>query len=297
MAEVGRSSHGYSQSLLAAGLLGVGGAETAPGLGAPVLLSVTVSPTVASAASGRHPAVHRDGSLLRREHAEPDQRGDVVLDPGDAGVGVQRRGIPGPGQRPPPWCRHDHRHRSFKPAHRHRRAHRAPRRADRYHRGAGGDVGGRGATQQFTATGLLSDGSTQNLTNEVTRSSAEATLASASNVLGSQGLARLLPGADTITATDPSSRPSGTPRSPCSPPCYRHHVAAAGDVGRQGATQQFMATGLLPDGSTQNLTDEVTWSSTQATLASVSNAADPRAGERPPALGLTRSPPPIRRAC
>ena len=68
-----------------------------------------------------------------------------------------------------------------------------------------------GATQQFTATGLLSDGSTQNLTNEVTWSSTQATLASVSNAVGSQGLVKgLLPGADTITATDPSTLLDGT---------------------------------------------------------------------------------------
>jgi len=68
-----------------------------------------------------------------------------------------------------------------------------------------------GATQQFTATGIYSDLSTKDLTNTVTWSSAQGTLATISNALGFQGLATgLLPGLDTITATDPSSLLSGT---------------------------------------------------------------------------------------
>ena len=68
-----------------------------------------------------------------------------------------------------------------------------------------------GQTQQFTATGLFSNLSTQNLTNSVTWSSSKGLLATVSNVLGSEGLATgLAPGLSTITASDPSSLISGT---------------------------------------------------------------------------------------
>ena len=67
-----------------------------------------------------------------------------------------------------------------------------------------------GETQQFTATGLYSNLSTKDLTNSVTWSSAQGLLATVSNAVGSQGLATgLLPGVDTITATDPSTLLSG----------------------------------------------------------------------------------------
>ncbi len=131
-----------------------------------------------------------------------------------------------------------------------------------------------GATQQFTATGLFSDGSTQNLTNEVTWSSTQVTLASVSNAVGSQGLAKgLLPGLATINATDPSSLLSGTSALTVLPAVLTAITVSPSITSiAQGATQQFTATGLFSDGSTQNLTNEVTWSSTQVTLASVSNA-------------------------
>jgi len=58
-----------------------------------------------------------------------------------------------------------------------------------------------GATQQFTATGLFSDGSLQNVTNALSWSSASGAIASVSNA----GLATgQLPGLDTITATAPA---------------------------------------------------------------------------------------------
>ena len=68
-----------------------------------------------------------------------------------------------------------------------------------------------GQTQQFSATGLYSNGTTQDLTNSVTWSSAQGLLATISNSVGSQGLATgLLPGLSTITATDPSTLIGGS---------------------------------------------------------------------------------------
>jgi len=168
--------------VLVAGLLGVGGAESASALGSPVLLSITVSPSLSSVAEG--------------------------------------------------------------------------------------------ATQQFTATGLYSDLSTKNLTDSVTWSSAQGLLATVSNAVGSQGLAKgLLPGVDTVTATDPSSLLSGTGALTVLPAVLTAITVSPSVASlAEGATQQFTATGLYSDLSTKNLTDSVTWSSAQGLLATVSNA-------------------------
>jgi plastocyanin len=40
-----------------------------------------------------------------------------------------------------------------------------------------------------------------------------------------------------------------------------------------GATERFMATGSFPDGTTQNLTSQVTWASANAAVATISNAS------------------------
>ncbi len=68
-----------------------------------------------------------------------------------------------------------------------------------------------GAGEQFTATGLYSDLSTQNLTDAVVWSSSSSSTATISNTPGSQGLATgVADGAATITATDAASPLPGT---------------------------------------------------------------------------------------
>jgi hypothetical protein len=143
----------------------------------------------------------------------------------------------------------------------------------------------KGQTQQFTATGLFSDGTTQNLTNSVTWSSAQGLLGSLSNVLGSQGLATgLLPGVDTVTATATpgllggilgglvGGPLSGTAVLTVLPAALTGITVSPAVVSIvQGQTQQFTATGLFSDGTTQNLTNSVSWSSATGLLASLSN--------------------------
>ena len=130
-----------------------------------------------------------------------------------------------------------------------------------------------GQTQQFTATGLFSNLSTQNLTNSVTWSSSKGLLATVSNVLGSEGLATgLAPGLSTITASDPSALLSGTSALTVLPAVLTAiTVTPALTSIAQGQTQQFTATGLFSNLSTQNLTNSVTWSSSKGLLATVSN--------------------------
>ena len=141
-----------------------------------------------------------------------------------------------------------------------------------------------GQSLPFTATGRLSNGTTEDLTNLVTWSSSSGLLASLSNVAGSQGLATgLLPGVSTITATAPTGLLglggllsgvlggglSGTAAltvvtSALSPVLTAISVAPSVVSIAQGQTQQFTATGLMSDLSTENLTSLVTWSSSSA---------------------------------
>jgi hypothetical protein len=59
-----------------------------------------------------------------------------------------------------------------------------------------------GLTQQFTATGLFTDNSTQNLTTQVTWASSDGAVATVSNDLGSNGLATTTAvGSTTVSAT------------------------------------------------------------------------------------------------
>jgi parallel beta-helix repeat protein len=128
-----------------------------------------------------------------------------------------------------------------------------------------------GTSQQFTATGTFTDGSTQNLTGMVTWSTDTPGTGTISNTVPTQGLATSVgTGAANITAS--SGTISGTAQLA---------VTAAALVSIAinpptasiplGTTQQFTATGSYTDGTTQDLTQNGQWTSTAATVATISD--------------------------
>jgi 6-phosphogluconolactonase (cycloisomerase 2 family)/uncharacterized protein YjdB len=130
-----------------------------------------------------------------------------------------------------------------------------------------------GLTTQFTAMGVYSDNSTQNLTTLVTWSSSDSTVAAISNASGYDGLATALTtGSVTVTATLGSVSGSTSLRvTPAT--LVSISVTPATPSIAAGTSQQFIATGTYTDNSTQNLTSSVAWSSTATNVATVSNAA------------------------
>ncbi len=129
-----------------------------------------------------------------------------------------------------------------------------------------------GLTQQFTATGLYSDNSTQDLTTEVIWNSSDSAVATVSNTVGSKGLATAASvGGTTVSAT--SDGVSGdTTLTVTDATLVSIEVSPAASSLVDGLTQQFTATGLYSDNSTQDLTTEVTWASSDSAVATVSNA-------------------------
>ena len=123
-----------------------------------------------------------------------------------------------------------------------------------------------GATQQFTATGTYSDGSTQNLTSQVAWSSSSAAAA-----INASGLAMGISVGNTSIQATLGGVSGSTGLTVVSPPTLTSiAVTPANPTILVGASQQFTATGTYSDNSTQNLTSQVTWSSSQAAVASVS---------------------------
>jgi uncharacterized protein YjdB len=120
----------------------------------------------------------------------------------------------------------------------------------------------KGATQQFTATGTYSDGSTQNLT-----SSASWTSTNTAVVTVSAGLATAIAtGSTTINATSGSI--SGSASLTVTPATLVSLAVTPASVSIVlGAIQQFTATGTYSDGSTQNLTSTAVWTSSNTTVA------------------------------
>ncbi len=128
-----------------------------------------------------------------------------------------------------------------------------------------------GLTQQFTATGTFTDGSTQDVTQSGHWSSTTATVATISDTAGTAGLASTL-GTGTTTIGINSNGVSAAATLTVNPAAL-----ASIAIGPQapaialGTSQQFTATGTYTDGSTQDVTSVVSWSSSDATVAIISN--------------------------
>jgi hypothetical protein len=127
-----------------------------------------------------------------------------------------------------------------------------------------------GTTQQFTATGTYSDGSTQNLNTTVTWSSSATSVATISTA----GLATsVAQGSTTITATlGPISGMTTLTVTAAAPTLVSIAVTPANSTIVLTTSQQFTATGTYSDSSTQNLTATATWSSSATSVASISAA-------------------------
>ena len=123
------------------------------------------------------------------------------------------------------------------------------------------------ATQQFTATGTFSDGSTQNLSGSVAWSSTTPAVAT----ISSTGLVTAA-GAGTSTIQAVSGSVSGsTILTVTGPTLSSIAVTPANPSIAKGLSDQFTATGTYSDNSTQNLTSSVTWSSLTAGVATISS--------------------------
>ena len=131
----------------------------------------------------------------------------------------------------------------------------------------------KGRTLQFVATGIFSDNSTQNLTGEVTWSSSNAGLASISTSSGSNGLATAA-GVGNVTISAASGSITGsTTLTVTGALLTAIEITPNAPSIAKGVSQPFVAMGIFSDNSTQNLTTQVTWSSTSTGVAVVSNSA------------------------
>ncbi len=125
-----------------------------------------------------------------------------------------------------------------------------------------------GETEQFTATGTLSDNSTEDLTSQVTWASSDTTWAT----INSAGLATAVaPGAVTISATLDGITGS-TNLTVTSAALQSIAVTPADPSVPKGETEPFTATGTFSDKSTENLTSQVTWTSGTTSVATITAA-------------------------
>ena len=146
-----------------------------------------------------------------------------------------------------------------------------------------------GLTVQFTATGTYTDASTQVLTTSVTWSSSAQSIASISNAAGSQGVATAgVVGTTTINAVDPATQIAGsTTLGVTSAQLVSIALTPSSPSVPLGLTRQFAATGTYTNGTTEDLTSTVTWSSSTPAVATLSNALSSKGLATTASVGMT----------
>jgi hypothetical protein len=128
-----------------------------------------------------------------------------------------------------------------------------------------------GGTQQFTATGTFSDGTTQDISSDVTWAAANtavATIGSQSGLAAGQGSGTTLITATLGSMVSPAATLTGTSATLQSIAV----TPATASIARSG-TEQFTAAGTFSDGSVQNVTTTATWSSSNSNVATISPAS------------------------
>ncbi len=121
------------------------------------------------------------------------------------------------------------------------------------------------ATQQFTATGTYSDGSTANLTTQVTWASSLTAIAT----INASGLATAVSAGNTTISATLGAVSGNTTLAVQAPTLTTIAVTPANPSTQVGTSRQFTATGTYSDGSTANLTTQVTWASSLTAIATI----------------------------
>ena len=142
----------------------------------------------------------------------------------------------------------------------------------------------------FTALGTFTDGSTRDVTASLAWTSSDAAKATVSDAAGTKGRATShAAGSVTITASEAATSVSGSAAlTVTAAELVSLAVSPAAGAKPKGLPAQFAAIGTFTDGSTQDLTAQATWTSSDAANAPISNAAGTKG--RVATLGLVPAP-------
>lgn len=130
------------------------------------------------------------------------------------------------------------------------------------------------STVQYVAMGHFDNNTIQDITKTMNWSSTNIAAATISNAVGSEGLlSTLAVGTSTISATDPTTLIAGQTNITVTPNLLtRIKIYPAGTNIFSGSSIQFSAEGIYSNGTTQNLTNQVTWLSSDPANFTISNA-------------------------
>ena len=135
-----------------------------------------------------------------------------------------------------------------------------------------------GLTTQFSAIGTFSDTTTQDLTFDVAWSSSPGTFATISNASASKGFATALAagtGTETISASfgvAPTTANASATMTVTAPALQSITVTPANPSILSLSTTGFKATGNFSDGTAPDITNQVTWSSSTAAIATITSS-------------------------
>lgn len=124
----------------------------------------------------------------------------------------------------------------------------------------------KGRNQQYTAVGTYSDGSTRDITTSVTWTSSNTAVAT----INSSGLATGV-GVGTTYITAISSGITSNSATLTVTPAVLESISVTPESAsiQRGATQQYTATAIHSDGSTNDITNSATWASSNSSVATV----------------------------
>jgi hypothetical protein len=130
-----------------------------------------------------------------------------------------------------------------------------------------------GVTQQFLATAIFTNGTFTDVTTSVNWASDDTGVMTISNTAGSEGRATLVAaGIATITAS--MGGEDGTVDFTVTGPTLVSIAVTPANIDMPiGLSQKYKATGTYSDSSTRDITNDVSWTSTNGSAATVSNAA------------------------
>src|SRR5215831_12118251 len=129
------------------------------------------------------------------------------------------------------------------------------------------------ANVQYIAIATFTSGSPQNVTLVATWASS---LTSVANINSTGSATGLSPGSTNITASLGGVTSTAVPLTVTSSPLVSLAVSCTSPQIAQGTSEDCAAIGTFQDGTTQTLTSQVNWTSSQASVATVSNTSTSR---------------------
>ena len=132
----------------------------------------------------------------------------------------------------------------------------------------------KGTQFEFTVTGHYSDSSTQNLTNYVTWSSSSPLIATIQNTTNASGIAQGISEGQSLIRASYADISNSTNLTVTTATLTSISLQTIDTTLIAGIAQNIIATGTYSDTTTQDISNDVTWDSSDISIAAISNAIE-----------------------